>query len=287
MRNYFGLASLLLVAFLLLACKEKTNKVAANKPAQTPFTLENTSQKPLAIELAQTPFTLEDTLQEPPEVEARSSRWSVQLTQIANKKAEAEHIIRQLQFDLNRFTTARDALIREKQQKMQQMVAGTIEGTAKSKTFGDAVLEGLAGGALTSLVADGYDRRIAKVSSNIATLTDDLSAWQTELDRLGEWEMQCIGWSKYRGHVYPVVRNLEAGGLAAQLGLQKGDLFLSYNGHSLAYANTTELSKPREEAKRLKLSKVEIVFARGGNLIRHQVAGGKLLGLQAVMPIHE
>ncbi len=42
MRNYLGLTSLLLVAFLLLACNDKTEKVAANNQAPTPVTLENT-----------------------------------------------------------------------------------------------------------------------------------------------------------------------------------------------------------------------------------------------------
>lgn len=42
MRNYLGLTSLLLVAFLLLACNDKTEKIAANNQAPTPVTLENT-----------------------------------------------------------------------------------------------------------------------------------------------------------------------------------------------------------------------------------------------------
>jgi hypothetical protein len=217
----------------------------------------------------------------------RAARWTGQLLQVANRKIESESNVRQLELDLNRYIAAKDALVREKDAKIQQMVEGTLNGAANAETLAGSFGRGLLGGAATRIVAEEYDKRIAEVTSGIGKLRKNLEGWQGELRRVTGLGVEYAGWPKYRDHCYPIVLAVRADGVAQSLDIKQGDIYLSYNGTSLAYVSGQELAAVRDEASRNNVSSVEVIFARGGKLIRHRIEGGKVLGVEVAIPIRK
>ncbi len=92
-------------------------------------------------------------------------------------------------------------------------------------------------------------------------------------------------WPKFQDKHYPIVTFVEDRSLADELGLREGDMYISYNGHDLAYTpDTGTVIQFVEEAGQQGNDRVEAVFVRDGLEKRHWVKAGQKLGVMLNCP---
>lgn len=217
----------------------------------------------------------------------RAHLWAAQQVVITNRKSKSETNVRQLESYLDRANTYRNALVQERDQKIEQMVTGTLRAGGNSENLGEAFLKGLVGGAATRFVADQYNQKIADADSKIADAQGKLNDWRAEVQRCADRQVQNAGWPMFQGHRYPIVIKNHQNGAAQNLDIREGDLYISYNGQSLSYVTVDNLNAARDDARTRNVQTADLVIARNGKLIRYQVDGGKPLGIEVRVPIYE
>jgi len=84
------------------------------------------------------------------------------------RQAELQTQIQELQFQKNRYVTARDELFRVRRKAIEDGITGTYNFANDAKTDEGAFLRALFGGAVTSYTVDKIDQKIAEVDQVIA-----------------------------------------------------------------------------------------------------------------------